>query len=512
MGCFNHIRMTAGNGENMEKSKNTNLHQAKSAKNDEFYTTKETVEAELKNYWPHFKNKIVYCNCDDPYESEFFKYFMIRFNLLKLKGLFATCYEGSQVSQHQLQLFDNEERKGIPYKIEIYQEDIDLLLTENKGELSQNTIKKYIKEHKKAEQLKGDGRFDSSECLEMLEKADLAITNPPFSMFRQYCEMLQKYHKKFIIWGNNNAITYKEIFPLIKENKMWLGYTANKTCVFKMPPSYEKWDEKLTAKYNDGFKYGKVPAISVFTNLDIPKRHDNLILYKTYSPEAYPHYDNYDAINVDRVSDIPCDYCESWGVTQEEYARIPEKSLWEITREETHENQKILFVIPAKGTKLRDELHEHTEKYREKIEEELGKAIYCSGCVGVPITVTDKLNPEQFEIINANEIKKNDSIPEKVHGLIKDKEGKISNNGFDKQIETGESRDRQTELSMLESYSARYCNGVMGVPITFLDKWCPRQFYIKGLDRYVEDNPKYGHRFRIRNKETYARILIQKIL
>ena len=156
MGCFNHIRMSAGNGENMEKSKNTNLHQAKSAKNDEFYTTKETVEAELKNYWSHFKNKIIYCNCDDPYESEFFKYFMIRFNLLKLKGLFATCYEGSRVSQYQLKLFDNEEQKGIPYKIEIYQKDIDLLLKENNGELSQNTIKKYIKEHKKAEQLKGD--------------------------------------------------------------------------------------------------------------------------------------------------------------------------------------------------------------------------------------------------------------------------------------------------------------------------------------------------------------------
>lgn len=168
-------------------------------------------------------------------------------------------------------------------------------------------------------------------------------------------------------------------------------------------------------------------------------------MYKTYSPEAYPHYDNYDAINVDRVSDIPCDYCESWGVTQEEYSLIHEKTLWEVTRQETHENQKILFVIPAKGTKLRDELHEHTEKYREKIEEELGKAIYCSGYVGVPITVTDKLNPEQYEIINANEIRKDDSIPKKAHGLIKDKEGKISNNGLDKQIGTGESRDGQTD-------------------------------------------------------------------
>ena len=379
--------MSAGNGENMEKSKNTNLHQAKSAKNDEFYTTKETVEAELKNYWPHFKNKIIYCNCDDPYESEFFKYFMIRFNLLKLKGLFATCYEGSRVSQHQLKLFDNEEQKGIPYKIEIYQKDIDLLLKENNGELSQNTIKKYIKEHKKAEQLKGDGSFNSSECLEMLKKSDLIISNPPFSLFRVYLSMLEEYKKGFLIIGSMNAITYKEVFPLIKDNKLWLGYTHPKE--FMTPDGEIK-------------KFGN---IMWYTNLDIPKRHDNLILYKTYSPEAYPHYDNYDAINVDRVSDIPCDYCESWGVTQEEYARIPEKSLWEITREETRGNQKILFVIPAKGTKLRDELHEHTEKYREKIEEELGKAIYCSGCVGVPITVLDKYNPEQFEILNPNDLR-----------------------------------------------------------------------------------------------------------
>ena len=480
----------------MEKFKNTNLHQAKTAKDDEYYTLKDTVENEVKHYWHHFKNKIIYCNCDDPYESEFFKYFMIRFNLLKLKGLFATCYEGSRVSQHQLQLFDDEEYKGIPYKIQIYQEDIDLLLEENNGELSQESIKQYIKKHKKAKKLKGNGSFDSPECVELLKQCDIVITNEPFSLMRSFVNLLMEYDKKFLIIGNKNAITYKEIFPLIKDNKMWLGYTQPKE--FKTPTG------ELTKKLSGLTRW--------YTNLDIPKRHDELIMYKTYSPEAYPHYDNYDAINVDRVSDIPCDYCESWGVTQEEYSRIPKKSLWEITREETRGNQKILFVIPAKGTKLRDELHEHTEKYREKIEEELGKAIYCSGCVGVPITVTDKLNPEQFEIINANEIRKDDSIPKKAHGLIKDKEGKISNNGLDKQIETGESRDRQTELSMLELYSARYCNGVMGVPITFLDKWCPRQFYIKGLNRYVEDNPKYGHRFRIRDKETYAGILIQKIL
>lgn len=286
-------------------SKNTNLHEAKNNRKDEFYTTKITVESELGHYWDHFKGKIVYCNCDDPYESEFFKYFAVRFNLLGLKGLYASCYEGSQMSQHQLQLFEDDEYKGIPYKIELYQKDIDELLDEYDGTLSQEPIKSYIKKHKKAKRLKGNGSFNSPECLKLLEKADITVTNPPFSLFREFLNLLQDYNKDFIIWGNNNAITYKEVFPLIKENKMWLGYTANKTCIFKMPPSYEKWDEKLTVKYNDGFKYGKVPAISVFTNLDIPKRHDDLILWKKYSPDEYPHYDNYDAINVDKVAEIP---------------------------------------------------------------------------------------------------------------------------------------------------------------------------------------------------------------
>lgn len=258
-------------------SKNTNLHEAKRKAKNEFYTLKIDVEFELSHYWKHFKGKIIYCNCDDPYESEFFKYFAVRFNHLGLKGLYASCYEGSQMSQHQLQLFEDEEYKGIPYKIELYQKDIDELLEEYDGTLSQETIKSYIKKHKKAKRLKGNGSFDSPECLKLLEKADIVVTNPAFSSFRNFLSLLVECKKDFIIWGNNNAITYKEVFPLIKENKMWLGYTANKTCVFKMPPSYDKYDEKLTAKYNDGFKYGKVPAISVFTNLDIPKRHDDLI-------------------------------------------------------------------------------------------------------------------------------------------------------------------------------------------------------------------------------------------
>ena len=501
-----------------KQSKNDNLHKAKTAKNDEFYTTKESIETELKHYWPHFKDKIIYCNCDDPYESEFFKYFMIRFNLLGLKGLYATCYEGSQVSQHQLQVFDDDDYKGIPYKIEIYQEDIDKLLAENNDTLSQDTIQHYIKSHNKAERLEGNGSFDSPECIELLKKSNILVTNPPFSNFRNFVAMLQEYQKDFIIWGNNNAITYKEVFPLIKENKMWLGYTANKTCVFKMPPSYEKWDEKLTAKYNDGFKYGKVPSISVFTNLDIPKRHEDLIVWKKYSPEEYPHYDNYDAINVDKVAEIPCDYCESWGLYHEEF-EVLDKAQWEEVRREPKDDTELIYIIPAKGTELRQALHEHTEGYKEEIEAELANAIYCSGCMGVPITVLDKYNPEQLEIVKfrkgddekdltytpyADTLNRQpttdnyallqnsgsqDIVTESSESLSHSSTSGVQSNSelSDTNTISAETEAKESIMVSLnikerastnESLSKRHCNGCMGVPITVLDKYNPEQLEI----------------------------------
>ena len=481
-----------------KQAKNDNLHKAKTAKNDEFYTTKSTVEDELGHYWDHFKGKIVYCNCDDPYESEFFKYFMIRFNLLGLKGLFATCYEGSKMAQHQLQVFDDEDYKGIPYKIEIYQEDVDELLEEY-GFLSQDTIKSYIKTHRKAERLKGNGSFDSPECIELLEESDIVVTNEPFSLTIPFINLLMSYNKKFLIIANKNAITYKEVFPLIKENKMWLGYTQPKDFI---TPTGE-----LSKKLSGLTRW--------FTNLDIPKRHEDLIIWKKYSPEEYPHYDNYDAINVDKVAEIPCDYCESWGLYPEEF-EILDKTQWEEIRREPKEDTEFIYVIPAKGTELRQALHEHTEGYKEKVEAELANAIYCSGCMGVPITVTDKLNPEQFEIVNANTIKNNENVPNKDHGLIKDKEGQISKKVLDKDAVVDNTLSNRIESnqgqSMLELSSERYCNGVIGVSITFLDKWSPEQFRIQGLDRYIYDNPRYGHRFRINDRETYAQILIQKIL
>lgn len=259
---------------------NGNLHKAKNAKNDEFYTQLTDIEKELMHYKDHFRDKVVYCNCDDPTFSNFWVYFHLNFEHLGLKKLIATFYHiGCSV-------YSAEYTGG-----------------------NDNDCAAYTRIP-----LNGNGDFRSEECIEILKGSDIVVTNPPFSLFREYVAQLMKYEKSFIIWSNNNAITYKEFFPLLKDNKVWLGYTANKTCVFRLSDDYQKWDEKLTAQMNDGHKYGKCPAISIFTNLDIKKRHEKLILCKKYTPEEYPTYDNYDAINVDKVTDIPCDYEGVMGV------------------------------------------------------------------------------------------------------------------------------------------------------------------------------------------------------
>lgn len=270
-------------------AKNDNLHKAKDAKNDEFYTRIEDVAEELRHYKKHFAGKVVFCNCDDPTWSAFWRYFHLNFAELGLKKLISTHYDRTEPT----------------YKMEYEGGD------DNDAEVGVKTP------------LEGNGDFRNKECLDLLDESDIVVTNPPFSLFREYVGTLMERGKKFIIWGNNNAITYKEFFPLLKENRVWLGYTANKTCAFRVAEGY-RFDEKLTAQYNDGFKYGKVPAISVFTNLDIQKRHEKLILWQRYyddngnplpdADERYPHYDNYAAINVDRVADIPADYKGIMGV------------------------------------------------------------------------------------------------------------------------------------------------------------------------------------------------------
>ncbi len=298
----------------MAKSLNTNLHRAHRAKKDEFYTQLVDIEKELKHYKKQFRNKIVYCNCDDPFESNFFKYFAANFNALELKKLITTSYAGSPIVGGQLSLFDVEglktAKKKEPLKIEINEvKDFN-----SDGAISLKDIEWLLKhDANTVVPLKGDGDFRSEECIELLKKADIVVTNPPFSLFREYVAQLVEYDKKFLILGDQNAITYKEIFKLIKENKLWLGYDNGGTKWFQVPDDYDISTESRK-KIVNGVKYFSMGRILWYTNLDTTKRHEELVLYKKYTPEEYPDYSNYDAIEVSRVADIPMDYDGVMGV------------------------------------------------------------------------------------------------------------------------------------------------------------------------------------------------------
>lgn len=275
-----------------KQSQNTNLHSAKNAKKDEFYTQLSDIEKELKHYKEHFKDKTVLCNCDDPRVSNFFHYFSYNFEQLGLKKLIATCYKNQDAD-----LFSQNDSEKAIY----------LEYTGDKnGDNTPNADEIGIKH------LRGDGDFRSLECIELLKQADIVVTNPPFSLFREYVTQLIEYKKEFIIVGSQNAITYKEIFTYIKENKIWLGYNSGDMS-FKVPNHYE---EKETRFWEDekGQKWRSLGNICWFTNIDISKRHEDLILYKKYTPEEYPKYDNYDAININKIVDIPYDYEGLMGV------------------------------------------------------------------------------------------------------------------------------------------------------------------------------------------------------
>jgi len=300
------------------KSLNSNLHKANQAKKDEFYTQLIDIEKELKHYKEQFRGKVIYCNCDDPFESNFFKYFASNFNALGLKKLITTSYSGSPIVGGQLPLFEMAGSKGKqPLKI---------------------------------------GDFRSEECIKLLKEADIVVTNPPFSLFREYVAQLMENKKKFLILGDQNAITYKETFGYIKDDKLWVGYDNGGTKWFQVPMDYDISTESRK-KIVNGVKYFSMGRILWFTNLDTTKRHEELTLYKKYSPKEYSKFDYYNAINVNRYIDIPMDY---------------------------------------------------------------------NGAMGVPITFIDKYNPAQFEIISSNDIRLNDNVPYKEHGLIKDKDGAIN--------------------------------------------------------------------------------------
>ena len=353
---------------------NSSLHAAGIAKKDEFYTQYNDIQSELNHYEKHFKGKTVFCNCDDPFESNFCKFFLRNFNFLGLKRLICTSYHNSPVAWQQLSLWDDE---NVPVTIgngRGYVMDITEMPMANGRGVSDADIDRLLKSNKYVKKLKGDGDFRSKECIEYLEQTDIVVTNPPFSLFREYVAQLIKYNKRFLIIGNKNSITYKEIFPLIQIGKMWLGYrNINADMWFYVPESYKY--EKII----DGRKVKHIMGCW-FTNLDHSKRHEEIILYKRYygNEEDYPKYDNYDAINVDKVSDIPCDYFEN---------------------------------------------------------------------MGVPITFLDKYNPEQFEVVSANDIRTNNNTPFKEHGMIKDKDASITIKKDLTQKNCGETilTDRQTD-------------------------------------------------------------------
>lgn len=305
-----------------KKSSNSNLHKANKAKKDEFYTQLIDIEKELKHYREQFRGKVVYCNCDDPFESNFFKYFTLNFNALGLKRLIATSYKPSPVANTQVTLFgDNvtlEPAKGRPKVTAnrfIINEVGDL---DGDGAFDLKDIAEQLKVNKNNEwaPLEGDGDFRSPESIELLKQADIVVTNPPFSLFREYVAQLVEYNKRFLIIGNINAITYKEIFKLIKENKAWLGINMGRGISgFIVPDHYELYGTE-TRIDDFGNRIISPNNCLWLTNLDSPKRHEDIVLSKAYcgNESQYPKFDNYDAINVNKTQDMPMDYDGAMGV------------------------------------------------------------------------------------------------------------------------------------------------------------------------------------------------------
>ena len=294
---------------------NKNLNAAKTAKKDEFYTLLADIERELQHYWQHFRDKVVLCNCDDPYESNFFKYFALRFNQLGLKKLICTCYNGSPIQGNELciDFGDFSEPQKIAYKVEITEvKDLN-----GDGAVDLSDVRYLLQNDRNVLSTLKTGDFRDNECIELLKQADIVVTNPPFSLFRDYVKQLMKYEKNFLIMGRMSALHYSEIFPLIVQNKLWCGFNFNFSAVYKAPYSNTLEANRKFVKskgLNPDENYIKVPAICWYTNLDISKRHENMDLVCKYSPEEYPSYENYDAIDVAKVQDIPYDYEGIMGV------------------------------------------------------------------------------------------------------------------------------------------------------------------------------------------------------
>jgi hypothetical protein len=276
------------------KATNKDLNAAKTGKNDEFYTRLPDIERELKHYKKHFKGKVVLSNCDDPWVSNFFVYFSQNFGKLRLKKLITTCYKNSQPNMFS----EHKSEKAVWLE---YTGDKD-------GDRVPSPEEIGIKH------LEGDGDFRSAECIKLLKRSNIVVTNPPFSLFREYVSQLVEYNKKFLIVGTWNAITYKGIFKSIKENKLWIGINSNRNFSGFIVPKHYPLHGTEARIDEDGNRIVSSNNTCWFTNMDLAKRHEDLVLYKTYSPDAYPRYDNYDAIEVSNTKDIPMDYAGVMGV------------------------------------------------------------------------------------------------------------------------------------------------------------------------------------------------------
>ena len=303
------------------------MRNAKAAKKDEFYTTLEDIEKEMNYYKQHFKGKIVFCNCDDPFESNFFKFFAMNFNSLGLKKLISTCYATSPVAGNELDYYENSNgqlsflprsnavpvgEKRRPYRVEITE------VTDENGDGRIDLADvEYLLRNKKniLTLLEGDGDFRSDECVELLKQADIVVTNPPFSLLAEYVSLLVKHEKKFIIIGSIASVLIREIFPLFKDNKVWLGASIHSgDRKFYVPDDYPL--EAATCGVDEnGKRFIRVKGVRWYTNLEYPQRHEDLILYKKYIPEEYPTYDNFDGINVVKTAEIPFDYYGYIGVS-----------------------------------------------------------------------------------------------------------------------------------------------------------------------------------------------------
>jgi len=494
-----------------ETMANTSLHTAKAAKNDEFYTRLEDIIEEMNHYTDKFRGKIVYCNCDDPKWSNFWKYFHMNFEYLGLKKLITTHYEAGEVQTYKIEYTGGN--------------DLDF----EDGVITP---------------LRQNGDFRSDECIELLKEADIVVTNPPFSLFREYVAQLMEYGKQFIILGNINAITYKEFFPRIRNNEIWLGVTNfNKGMYFYVPSNFQYRASYKFLKEIDGKAVNRVPGVCWFTNIDHKKRHEFIeTTYKyakkdTLYPDLYPTYDNYDAINVDKVSQIPMDYYPCWHRC---------------------EHAKTCRYAQTEG--------KEDKAYCEHA---------CNGAMGVPVTYIDKHNPDQYEILGATESegsglsnglfdessKKKQPVLKKTananlslqtnlhsctesvtvswecqsHSLINliQNSSKSSVSGTQDLPEmklaqkdvmlsqagkqsNGTVQRQEVKRYTSELLSSSKCNGVMGVPITFLDKYNPSQFEIvafrKGEDgkdliftREREFNRTFVSLYNIDSMETCRR-------